>query len=153
MKQKKVLIILTGLAAAGTAIYFIFREDQSRVGGFVRKVESTIKGEVLMENGLDDVLNIQKQPVSTSTNGCSGYGAESFPLKKCMKGTKVKNVQTILNTLYKAKIGTQLTVDGYFGPATEAALYKAAGKRQLTKDEYNSLASAATAKANVEEPS
>lgn len=143
-KNKKALIIFAGLAAAMAGIYFIFRKDQSRVGSFVRNVEQAITGE---EEYIDDI--IIESPVSTG----SKYVAESFPLKIYMKGSNVKAVQTILNQLYADKIGAQLTVDGYFGPSTETALYKATGRKQLTKDQYYSLASAATAKANIEEPS
>ncbi len=144
MKQKKALIILAGLAAAGTAIYFIFRKDQSRVGGFVRKVEKTITGE---QDEISDI--VVETPVSTG----SSYKQESFPLKKWMRGSKVKAMQTILNELYLDRIGIKISVDGYFGPDTEKALVKATGKKQLTKSEYLSLASAAKAKANIEDDS
>lgn len=156
-KSKKALIIITGLVAVGTAVYLIFRKDQSKIGGFVRKVESAITGENmgLYEGvGLDENLNIETgETTITSSGGCSNYVSESFPLKKCMKGSNVAAVQTILNELYIEKIGEKIEVDRYFGPATEAALYKATGSRQVTKNQYNSLASAAAAKANIDDES
>ena len=155
MEQKKVLIILTGLAAAGAGMFFLFKDDDSKIGVFIRKITGK---EPKMESGSNDQKDIIKPPPVTTTktpttiisSGCSGYINESFPLKKCMTGSNVEAMQTILNKLYTAKIGTKLTVDGDFGPGTEAALYKATSKRQLTQDQYLSLASAATAKSNID---
>ena len=45
---------------------------------------------------------------------CTSYRKESFPLKKCMQGEKVKQLQRYLG----------ITADGKFGPNTEAALKK-----------------------------
>jgi len=140
-KGKKTIIILTGLAAAGTAIYFLFRKDQSKIGGFVRNVEKTIKG----EEDIPDV--VVETPVKTG----SSYSYEAFPLKKGMGGNRVKAMQTILNELYLDKIGIKIAIDGKFGPDTEAALVKATGKKQLSEDDYYNLAKAAKAKTNVEE--
>lgn len=151
MKSKKVFIILGGLTAVGAAIYFIFREDESRMGGFVRKVEGSITGKpVVFYPQFDVDENKQQIYDKPASGGCSGYVPDNFPLQKCDKGSKVKALQTILNELYLDKIGAKITVDGYFGPKTEAALFKATGKTKLSMDEYNSLASATVAKNNVE---
>lgn len=152
MKRKKVLIIFGGLLAAGTAIYFIFRKDTSKIGNVVRKVEQKVTGKVTFptESYEDDVV-VSGIPTQTSgTSPCAQYVQESFPLKRCARGSKVEAMQTILNKLYADKIPAQLTVDGYFGPQTEEALYAATGKRQLSQSDYLSLANAATAQQNID---
>lgn len=62
-------------------------------------------------------------PVSPDANGCikpSSYIANYFPLATGMKGNLVEQLQTTLNNDYK----TNLTVDGYFGCFTFAAIKK-----------------------------
>ena len=75
----------------------------------------------------------KKQTDTTTTTGTSGTGAgtggtgsgtakvtepEKMPLVQGSTGTLVKDIQTALNSKYKAG----LTVDGIWGPKTQAAL-------------------------------
>lgn len=149
---KKALLILGGVAAVGASSFILTKDDpNSKIGQFYANLFGLDRNVSSGTNTVKETPELTKvdYTVQTSTsNGtsCSGYVAESFPLRKCQKGTKIKNVQTILNTLYTTKIGKQLVVDGYFGPGTETALIKATGKASLTEKEYNSLASDANTK-------
>jgi len=147
-KSKKALIIITGLAAVSAGIYFIFKDDDSPLGEYIRKITGK---DPKMENSSDEDDTPSKPPTTTpsSGTGCSSYVSESFPLKKCMKGVNVERVQEILNRLYLDKIGAKISVDKKFGPGTEAALIKATGKKELTIAQYNSLISATAAKVNL----
>jgi len=66
-----------------------------------------------------------------STPG-SATGGSEFPLKQGSRGTKVENLQKALNKINPI----ELTVDGIFGPKTEADLLKKVGLKQLTKKQY-----------------
>lgn len=64
-----------------------------------------------------------------STPAKTPWIAESFPLRKGMKGASVKTLQQ--------KLG--VTADGAFGANTEAALVKQYGIPTVTKDKYQSI--------------
>jgi hypothetical protein len=141
MNKKKTLIIIGGLVATGTAIYFIFRKKPaSKVGAFIRKTEdklSSITGTStasLPSSSTTKItsVNIGGQKITAPTGGTLGRGS---------KGEDVKNLQTLLNAVY----GANLQVDGIFGPLTEAALVDATGKTELTKADAEKLIQAAAA--------
>ena len=149
-KNKKALVIFGGLATVAAGIYFIFKDDNSPMGEFVRKI--TGKQLPNMEHSYSPEIGgsvISAENPITVSGGCTSYVSEAFPLKKCMKGSNVAAMQTILNELYADKIGSKIKVDKYFGSDTESALIKATGKSQLSEQEYLSLASAADAKSNI----
>lgn len=157
MEKKKVLIVVGGLAAVTTALYFIFKPQAKQV---LSKLKSLVTGEepVVGSSFTNSTAPVFPVTVKTDTTpgygksitGCPSYKLESFPIGRGMKGTNVKAIQTILNELYYSKTGVKLTVDGCFGPLTESTLVKATGKKTLTQDEYLNLAKAGAAIKNMD---
>ena len=69
-------------------------------------------------------------------NSGGGYQQETgFPLKIYDKGELVRQLQTGLNSKYKAG----LKVDGYFGPKTQAAVSKHMGNAVVSKSDFDKL--------------
>lgn len=65
-----------------------------------------------------------------SSAGCSRYvAASAYPLNRCDKGPAVRVAQLFLAELY-----APLTIDGYFGPNTEAAVRNYQGEFGLSVD-------------------
>lgn len=147
MNKKKALIIFGGLAVTSAAVYFIFRKKPySKVGAFIRTVESKVIGEPVSSE--DEVITttgtsfVNDATVTASTTGCSSYRTESFPLSKCMKGSKVKDLQKFMNKLYSDTTGIKLTEDGYFGPKTENATVVSIGSKVVRESDFNQMQSA-----------
>ena len=69
-------------------------------------------------NGTVDPDESVYAPTPSPSSRCSRYfGASAYPLNKCDKGPAVRVAQLFLAELY-----APLTIDGYFGPNTEAAV-------------------------------
>lgn len=132
--KKKVLLITGGVLAALTGAYFIFRKSYStKVGAFVRNVEDKI-------TGAETKTTVPKTVAYTSgSGGCSSFGAESFPLKKCMKGSNVKLLQQYLNKVYGAVLGEPLVADGLFGLKTEKAVQTAINEPTVSEERFITL--------------
>ena len=113
--DKNIKIIL-GVAVAGVGGYLIYTQIKKAQAAKAAAAKPTIT------------------PVNTTVqNTGSGSG---FPLKKGSNNSYVTELQTMLNT----KGGFKLTVDGSFGPATEAALYQAIGLKSIdTLEQYTKL--------------
>lgn len=87
----------------------------------------------------DDETNNNKTNGTTSNGSGTGgttssitYTNDNFPLKKGSKGPRVKNLQKFLN--WK---GYNLTVDGYFGEKTAAALLNANNMTKVEQSYYD----------------
>lgn len=73
--------------------------------------------------------NVNPNPVQSNT----GSG-NSFPLSYGSSGSNVSKWQTYLNSL-----GSKLTVDGKWGPLTEAASLSKTGYNSITEVYFNSV--------------
>ena len=94
MKQKtKIFIIVgVGLVVAALLVYFLFFFGESK-------------------------------DVADADNSVGGkYTDDRFPLKRNSGGANVRALQTYLNPLLVPNGSKELTVDGKFGPKTEAAV-------------------------------
>ena len=149
---KKILIGTAGVSAIGASLYFLFKDSDTKLGNFIRQIESKFKNEL---PELNDVVNISgnltdknstsNNEVSSinlpkSTSGfskCLSYKKEQFPLKKGMKGNGVKAVQKALNDKYNSGLDT----DGCFGRLTQNALYDAVRRYEVNQDLYMELLS------------
>jgi len=80
---------------------------------------------------------VKQRKETSSGTGSTGSSSAGFPLKQGSRGTEVKNIQGSLNRILPAT----LTVDGIFGPATEASLQQKIGLSQLTKKQYDAFMS------------
>jgi hypothetical protein len=165
MDKKKVLIIVGGIAAVGTALYFIFKEDANRLFakyfkggeitgsdtkmGYVQENASVPSKDIIKPSVIttdhDKDINIAYEAKTTNYPGCPSYKTESFPLKKGMKGGYCANVQLALNKVYKKGLVT----DGCFGPKTEAALQSVTGRTYVDANNYRLLFSAYLGSVNV----
>jgi hypothetical protein len=162
MDKKKVIIVIGGLAAVGTALYFIFRKrPDTAVGAIIDKVSQTFTGEELSDQPSgssggktipsgDIITSHTTNPIITPSAGCSSYKTESWPLAKCMKGSKVKELQTMLNKTYGSKLNTSVKADGYFGPATENFVHAVLGSRVCKESDFNFIKKAYQAVSNME---
>lgn len=151
MSAKKAVIIIGGLAAVGAALYFIFKPDVKRftskvLGGETDDSDSGSKVSSGIQTVVKPVVNTTPPP----STGCSVYRAESFPLAKCMKGAKVKELQTMLNKLYSDKLDMSIKADSYFGPATETFVYKVLGTRQVKQGDYDFIVKSYKAVTNID---
>jgi surface antigen len=63
--KKKVMIIVGGLLAVGTALYFIFRKDKENPVAFVRGLKSKLTGESTTD-------------IETNTGGSAGLGGSAM---------------------------------------------------------------------------
>ena len=148
MNKKNVLIVIAGLAAVGTAIYFIFRKDESKMGSFIRKGESLVKGEELeldtvkipVGNKSDGINTVLNTVPPAGTYPCASYKAESFPLTSGMKGEKSKALQQAVNKVYKQS----LVVDGCFGPKSAAVMKTVLGSTTVSLADFQKIISSYT---------
>lgn len=67
-------------------------------------------------------------------NNTSGSGNNTFPLRMGSRGANVSKWQTYVNTK-----GGKLTVDGIWGPLTEADSLKYTGFNSVTMDYFNTV--------------
>ena len=65
--------------------------------------------------------------------------AKLYPLKNGSRNSKVKSLQSLLNTALSCQNGTLLVVDGIFGKKTQAALLSLYGKPSIDNDGEFSL--------------
>jgi peptidoglycan hydrolase-like protein with peptidoglycan-binding domain len=152
MNKKKVLIVLGGLIGVTAAIFFIFKNDESKFGQFIRRItgiaeppkddtkvgggkSTDIGGGKSTDNGSSPINNVLNP--SDKTYPCS-YKSESFPIKANMKGEKSKAIQLALNKVYNQK----LTVDGCFGPNSQKAVQAVLGKDSVSQADYAKLIAA-----------
>ena len=141
--KKKAFLIVGAMGAVGTALYFMFRKKPGTVvGSIIGEVQNKISPS--SSYTAPTTTNVSSSNTSTKT-----VTSATFPLKKGSRGDEVKNLQTVLNVLYKDVIGTQLVVDGIFGSKTEAALKAATGKTTISQDEYYNLSKASAAAKNL----
>lgn len=79
----------------------------------------------------------KKETTTTKSSGTSSkWVKESFPLKRWCKGDNVKKLQTALG----------VTADGYFGVATETALYNKTKTKTCSADLFRELTTEKTTK-------
>jgi hypothetical protein len=151
MDKKKVIIVLGGLAAVGTALYFIFRKrPDTAVGSIIDKVSKTFGGEELSDKPVvgsgksipsGDIISPPSSTTTTKSYPCPSYKAESFPLSVKMKGEKTKALQLALNKVYKQN----LVVDGCFGPNTKTAVKAVIGRDTVKEQDFASIISSYSA--------
>lgn len=127
--KQKAFWIIVGLAViiAGASIwYFFFRDDcDPNKKGYTKKGKISDKcfGEAQDPKTINTVIN-------PPPAGCQWTSDDTFPLKRCMSGNKVKALQTALG----------ITADGKFGNQTEGAVKaKFSGRSEVTQPEYNAL--------------
>ena len=117
--DKKVIWIGSGLAVtlAGFGIWYLMKKRKE-------KQQITEK--------------IKKTTTSGSSPGIRSFSCRhpdsSFPLQFGTCGNKVKKLQSYLNSK-----GGSLTVDGKFGPKTEAAVQKTLGAKTVSEVKFNAL--------------
>jgi hypothetical protein len=151
MDKKKVIIVIGGLAAVGTALYFIFRKrPDTSVGSIIDKVSKTFGGEELSDKPVvgsgkskptGDIISPPSSTTTTKSYPCPSYKAESFPLSVKMKGEKTKALQLALNKVYKQN----LVVDGCFGPNTKTAVKAVIGRDTVKEQDFASIISSYSA--------
>ena len=117
--DKKAIWIGSGLAVtlAGFGIWFLLKKRKEK-----QEITETIK----------------KAKTSSGSSGGRSFSCRypdsSFPLQFGTCGNKVKKLQSYLNSQ-----GSALTVDGKFGPKTEAAVQKALGVKTVSEVKFNAL--------------
>ncbi len=134
VNKKSALAILSSIAIiAGTIIFLLWYD---------KKAKKEEEGGTSSAGG-------------NSSSSSTSSGASVFPLKLGSTGTKVKELQSKLNSVVAKKasytfvkptyLGVEinsLVVDGIFGPRTLAFLQYAfsnTGKMQITETEFNNL--------------
>jgi hypothetical protein len=117
----KIIIGAGVLAVGGTAAYFVVKNKQKKQ---IQKLQSASNGQS-KANILPGNNSFCIPPIR--------YTAEHAPYKKGMTGNTVAAIQRILNKYFNAG----LKVDSKFGCKTEAALYKATGKKELSAAEIS----------------
>jgi hypothetical protein len=171
MEKKKVFIIVGILGAIGAVAYFVFSpKGKVLMGKAFNPVSSvnadtktkTVVTQTETTNPDDDIHSVSTnvgaeagfslgslfntvstKNVDTSYPGCPGYKAESFPLKKGMKGKKIAALQADINKVYLSVLPAKLTMDGCFGAKTEAAVLKITTKTSVSEQDYAKIAMAA----------
>ncbi len=112
------IIIGAGVLAVGvTATYFVVKNKQKKK---LQELQTANGGQSTIKTLPGNHTGICIPPAS--------YKPESAPYQKGMKGNTVSRLQQILNKYFNAG----LKVDGKFGCKTEAALYRAIGKKSLS---------------------
>ena len=126
MKNKKALYIGGAIAAVATGMFLIFRKKKTALAG----------------------TGIVPDPGTVGTSPTNTVSGIKFPLKNRSgynggaDKTAVKNLQRNLNMKIAIKpyLGLQkLTVDGMFGPKTEAACRKILGVGEVSYSLYKEL--------------
>jgi hypothetical protein len=84
----------------------------------------------------ETTVKMQTLPSQPTTPVINNNPVTSWPLKLGSKGFEVTRLQQYLNIGGSQK-GINLTVDGNFGPATQAALYKVLGSYVVEKSFYD----------------
>lgn len=125
-KNKRTLIyIFGGLAVliAGASVWYFFLRDQCDPNrkGYTKKGKLSDK---CFPPAQDPKTILDTPPV-----GCTWISDDTFPLKRCMSGNKVKALQTALG----------ISADGKFGTDTESAVNVKFKKNDVTEPEYNNL--------------
>lgn len=111
--------IIIGVVVVGVGGYFAYKA--------IKKAQAAKKA----------AADAAAKKTTTTTTQTQNQGS-GFPLKQGSTGPYVTELQTYLKTVGKFNIA----IDGSFGPATEAALYKATNLTQIaTLDQYNALKS------------
>lgn len=116
-KNKKIIIIILVILAVALIAYFVFFRKKpttpAAAGTGTPEPGTTAKG---------SVKNIDPAP--------------QFPIKKGSQGDNVKLLQKFLNLNNKAPF-VEIDVDGYFATATEAALLRTTGKKEVSEADFN----------------
>lgn len=124
--EKKNYYITGGILLIGGLIYFLSRGSKRR--------------KLVME--LEEGRGEDKSIIPQETQQVN-Y-ANIFPLKKgsgynsYTVRTMVKNVQRYINT-YNIPLVKPLIIDGIFGEDTEYQLFKAIGKKEVSKEDYQTM--------------
>ena len=120
-------LIFLGIIIAAAVVYYVWFRDECDPSnnGFTKKGKPSDKCRVA-----DPVVANVPPPA-----GCTWIPDSSFPLKKCMWGSRVKALQ--------AKLG--IGDDGQFGNDTLAAVQKKFNSPEVTEAQYNNLISPAPA--------
>lgn len=130
---KGIIIGVLGVGVLWGIIYWIFFRDKCDPDkkGFTKK--GKISDKCFGKDAKDrDDKDSTPPPAST---GCGGQWLEdnTFPLKKCMRGDKIRALQTALGF-------TGTNVDGKFGVDTLGAVQKKFNNRmEVTQQEYEAL--------------
>lgn len=139
MKRKKVLLIVGGLGLTATALYLIFRKKPNTVVG---SIISSVKQKVSPSYNLPTTTGSTTSTNTSTTTSSTTTSEVDFPLKSGSRGTNVKSLQIMINSLYIDKIGIKLVEDGIWGPKTGAAVKTATGLSQISKKDFDKLSKA-----------
>jgi len=120
----KIIIGAGVLTIGGTAAYFIVKNKQKKDLDKLKAAEQGQNPSITLPGNTSSGSGLCIPPVH--------YTSETFPIRKGMKGKGVSFIQQTLNKYF----GANLKVDSKFGCKTEAALFKATGKKQVSLDDW-----------------
>lgn len=119
---KKLIIIAGAVGVAGTIGYFVYT-------GIKKKTEEGETSEA--EEKLEEKKTDTKRPP-----GKPAFRPESFPLKRGMRGEKIKSMQVSM----REKLNLLNTSsDGIFGAGTEKALNEVGYGSEISEADYNAI--------------
>lgn len=139
-QKKKLLLTVISVSAAGVLGYFgwqYWKKKKATAAGDNRTDEKETVPDSTASSSRSNSFPMTDTIINKTKTSTRKPKTESneFPLRKGSSGDKVAQLQTILNSKYKAG----LTVDGKFGAKTEAALKKIGKALAVSESLFNVL--------------
>jgi hypothetical protein len=140
MKKHTPIIVIFIFAAIGLVIYL-----------FKDKITSWFKPKAAGDTppATQVIKEYHTETIYNNGGGGGGNNDNEVPpitdldkdkvLKRGSKNDEVKHLQSLINTVLKAKKKVLLTADGSFGPKTENALYFLIKKKQTTLSQFATI--------------
>ncbi|MEM6269869.1 MAG: hypothetical protein AAF998_10550 [Bacteroidota bacterium] len=138
-KNGKIALAFGGIVIVGGLAFWFFNRAKAQKTQF-----NPPSGGGDTTNTLPTTTTTTKPTTTSSSSGSSGGGStqretdRSFPLKRGMKGQRIKLIQRGLNT----ELGAGLVVDGIWGPKTQRALDNAKVDTPITPEGYGRILAA-----------